>query len=174
MTAALWRLIRRVAADLGPETADALLRIARAWSADPANRDARDRLIALLIDVSRRTGGMTPALAASAARVLTQYRRGVARWERELMSARYAIPQLPSGEARAAALETYLALTEAAPEIIGQARNPDTARRTVATALMLDARMLRGEALGPRERTLALETNQRIRALCADERAGEA
>lgn len=169
MTAALWRLVRRVAADLGPEAADALLRIARAWIADPANRAERDRLIAALVDISRRSGGMTATLAGSAARVLGQYRRGPASWERELMSARYAIPQLPTGEDRAAALETYLALTEAAPEVIAEARDHARARRDVTTALMLEARMLRSEALGPRERTLALAVNERIRALCAGE-----
>ncbi len=167
MTAALGRLIRRIAADVGPEAADALMRTARAWISDPANAAARDRLVATLVGISRRAGGLTAALAGSAAAVVAKYRTGPGPWERDLMSARYAIPQLPSGEQRAAALETYLAMTEAGPGVIAGARDRARARREVMTALDLEARMLRIEALGPRERALALEINARSRAACA-------
>ncbi len=168
MTAALGRLIRRIAADLGPEAADALARTARTWLADPANTAARDRLATALTEISRRAGGTTAALAGSAAGVVARYRTGTGAWERALMSARYAIPQLPSGEARAAALETYLAMTEAGPGVIFAARDRARARREVVTALDLEARMLRTEALGPRERALALDINARSRAACSD------
>jgi hypothetical protein len=168
MTAALGRLVKRIAADLGPDAAEALLRAARAWMSDPANAAERDRLVAALSEVSRRAGGLTAALAGSAAGVVAKYRTGAGPWERDLMSARYAIPQLPSGDARAVALETYLALTEAGPGVIAGARDRARARHEVTTALDLEARMLRTEALGPRERALALEINARARAACTD------
>jgi hypothetical protein len=174
MSTALWRLVQRLAADLAPEVADALLGAARAWMSDPANRAARERLVGQLIEISRHAGGLTASLAGSAARIIEGYRRGPGPWERQLMAARYAIPNLPTGSARAAALETYLALTEAAPAVIADARHPDRARREVTDALMLEARMLRSEALGPRERELAVQVNARIRAVCAAEVAKEA
>ena len=166
MTAALGRLIRRIAADVGPEAADALVRSARTWMSDPANAAARERLLGALVEISRRAGGRTAALAGSAAGVVARYRSGTGAWERELMTARYAIPQLHSGEARATALETYLAMTEAAPDIIAGARDRTRARLEVVIALDLEARMLRTEALGPRERALALEINARARTAC--------
>jgi len=82
------------------------------------------------------------------------------------MAARYEIPQHPSGEIRAAALETYLGLTEAAPGLIRDAARPERALRDVTTALDCEARLLRTEALGPRERQLALDANVHARAAC--------
>jgi hypothetical protein len=171
MTAALWRLIKRVAADLGPEAADALLVTARAWMADPANSGARERLVTTLAELARRAGGLTGAMAGMAATAIGPSRQSPAAWERTVMAARYVIPQHPSGEARAAALEAYLALTEAAPQIVVAARNPHRAERDVLMALELEARMLATEALGPRERQLALEVNDRVRRALVEQAA---
>jgi len=168
MTAALWRLIRRIAAGLGPEAADALLANARAWMADPTSAGTREPLVAMLKDLTRRAGGLTATMAGMAASALESARRSPAAWERALMAARYAIAQHPSGEARAAALEAYLALTDAAPEVVARARDPRRARRDVVTALQLEARMLMTEPLGPRERHLAVETNDRAHALLVE------
>jgi hypothetical protein len=171
MTAALWRLIRRVAADLGPEAAEALLATAMAWMSDPANSRARDRLAGALADLSRRSGGLTASMAGVAAAVVGTPRLSAGAWERELMAARYAIPRHPSGEARAAALEAYLALCEAAPEVVANARHQRRAERDVLMTLQLEARMLNTEALGPRERHLAVATNNRVRTLVVDQAA---
>ncbi len=168
MTEALLRLVRRVATQLGPDAADALVRAARAWLTDPANAATRARLVSVLADVSRRAGGVTAALASTAAAGVQRYRRSVGSWERELMAARYAIPQHPSGALRAAALETYLGLTDAAPGLVGAATSPEQARREVLTALELESRMLRTEALGPGERQAALAANARARAAVLD------
>ncbi len=80
------------------------------------------------------------------------------------MAARYAIPQHPSGEVRAAALEAYLGLTDAAAGVAVTANDPERARREVLRALELEARMLRTEALGPGERQVALGANTRAHA----------
>jgi len=168
MTGALLRLVRRVGAQLGSDAADALLRAVRAWITDPASAAARARLIVVLADISRRAGGATAALAAASAAGVERYRRSVASWERELMAARYAIPQEPSGERRAAALDAYLSLTDAAPGLADTAKDPTRARRGILTALELEARMLRAEALGPGERQAALAANARAHAAVLD------
>lgn len=161
------RLVRRVAAQLGPDAADALVRAARAWLTDPANAADRARLMAALAEISRRAGGLTAALATATAAGVRRYRRSVGSWERELMAARYAIPQHPSGPERAAALEAYLALTDAAPGTVATAKDPRWAQREVLAALELEARMLRTEALGPGERQAALAANARAHAILA-------
>jgi len=163
------RLVRRVAAQLGPDVADALVRAARAWLTDPANAASRARLVGALTEIARRAGGMTAALAMTAAAGVRRYRRSVGSWERELMTARYAIPQHPSGPERAAALEAYLGLTDAAPGTVAAAKDPRRAQREVLVALELEARMLRTEALGPGERQRALGANARARAAIAAE-----
>jgi len=139
MTGALLRLVRRVGAQLGSDAAEALLRAVRAWITDPASAAGVER-----------------------------YRPSVASWERELMAARYAIPQEPSGERRAAALDAYLSLTDAAPGLADTAKDPTRARRGILTALELEARMLRAEALGPGERQAALAANARAHAAVLD------
>src|SRR3974390_1831746 len=149
MTEILVRLVRRVAAQLGPDVADALGRAVRAWLTDPANVANRARLLATLTEISRRAGGMTAALATTAAAGVRRYRRSVGSWERELMTARYAIPQHPSGPERAAALEAYLALTDAAPGTIAAAKDRQRAQREVLVTLELEGPMLRTEVLGP-------------------------
>jgi hypothetical protein len=164
---ALLRLFRRVAVQLGPEVADALVRAARAWLTDPANAANRQRLVATLADISRRAGGVTAALATTAAAGVQRYRRSVGSWERELMRARYAILQLPSGAERAAALEAYLGLTDAAPGTLAGANDPPRAQREVLVALEMEARMLATDALGPGERRAALAANARARAAVA-------
>jgi hypothetical protein len=164
MTETLVRLVRRVAAQLGPEVADALVRAARAWLTDPANAADRARLVAALAEISRRAGGFTAALARTAAAGVRRYRRTVGSWERELMSARYAIPQHPSGPDRAAALEAYLGLTDAAPGTVAAANDPQHAQREVLVTLELEARMLRTDVLGPGERQAALAANARAHA----------
>ncbi len=161
------RLVRRVAAQLEPDAADALVRAARAWLTDPANAQDRARLMAALAEISRRAGGLTAALAAAAAAGVRRYRHSVGSWERELMAARYAIPQHPSGPERAAALEAYLGLTEAAPGTTAAAKDPRRAQREVLAALELEARLLRTEALGPGERQAALAANARAQATLA-------
>jgi len=105
VTESLVRLVRRVAAQLGADAADALARAARAWLADPANAAARARLVTALAEISRRAGGLTAAMATTAAAGVRRYRRSVGSWERELTAARDAIPRHPSGPGRAAALE---------------------------------------------------------------------
>jgi hypothetical protein len=120
-----------------------------------------------LADIARRAGGVTAALASMTATGIERYRRSVGSWERELMAARYAIPQQPSGSVRAAALEAYLGLTDAAPGIPGAAKDPERARREVMRALELEARMLSTEALGPGERQAALAANARAHAAVA-------
>lgn len=172
MTTALLRLVRRVAAQRGSDAADVLVRAARAWLTDPANAAARARLVGVLADVSRRSGGVTAVLASTAAAGVLRYRRGVGSWERELMAARYAILQNASGAVRAAALEAYVSLTDAAPGLVGAAANPDRTRHDVLTALELESRMLRAEALGPGERQAALAANARAQAAVL-ERADE-
>lgn len=172
MTTALLRLVRRVAAQLGSDAADVLVRAARAWLTDPANAAARARLVGVLADVSRRADGVTAGLASTAAAGVLRYRRSVGSWERELMAARYAIPQHASGAVHAAALETYLGLTDAAAGVVGAATNPERTRRDVLTALELESRMLRAEALGPGERQAALAANARAHAAVLD-RGGE-
>jgi hypothetical protein len=167
VTEALVRLVRRVAAQLGPDVADALVRAARAWLTDPANAHDRARLMAVLAEISRRAGGLTAALATVAAAGVRRYRRSVRSWERELMAARYAIPQHPSGPERAAALEAYLGLTDAAPGTIATAKDARRAQREVLAALELEARLLRTEALGPGERQAALAANARAQAILA-------
>jgi len=161
------RLVRRVAAQLGADAADALMRAARAWLTDPANAADRARLMTALAEISRRAGGLTAALATTAAAGVRRYRRSVGSWERELMSARSAIPQHPSGPERAAALEAYLGLTDAAPGTVATAKDPQGARREVIAALELEARMLRTAALGPGERQAALAANARAQDILA-------
>jgi len=167
VTEALLRLFRRVAAQLGPEVADALVRAARAWLTDPANAANRQRLVTTLADISRKAGGVTAALATTAAAGVQRYRRSVGSWERELMGARYAILQLPSGPERAAALEAYLGLTDAAPGAMAGAKDRTRAQREVLVALEMEARMLASEALGPGERQAALAANARAHAAVA-------
>jgi hypothetical protein len=169
----LLRLVRRVAAQLGPDIADMLLRAARAWLTDPTNQVARARLLAVLADVARRAGGVTAALATTAAAGVQRYRRSVTSWERELMSARYAIPQHPSGPDRAAALQAYLALTDAAPGTVSGAGDALRAEREVLVVLELEARMLQTDPLGPGERQAALTANSRARAAIVDARPGK-
>jgi hypothetical protein len=77
MTAALRRLVRRVAARLGPDAANSLLGAARASISDPASVPARRRLVAILAEVARRAGGATALLAAAAAAGVERYRRSV-------------------------------------------------------------------------------------------------
>ena len=108
MTSALLRLVKRVTRQFGPHAADALVHAIRTWTIDPSNSAARARLVAALSDIARRAEGLTAQLALSAAAGVERYRRSVGSWERELMAARYAIPQLPTGDVRAAALATYL------------------------------------------------------------------
>jgi hypothetical protein len=167
MTEALVRLVRRVAAQLGPEAAEALARAARAWITDPASAAARARLVAALGEIGRRAGGVTAALASTAIVGVERCWHSVGSWERELMAARYAIPQHPSGAVRAAALEAYLGLTDAAAGVAVTANDPERARREVLRALELEARMLRTEALGPGERQAALGANTRAHATVA-------
>ncbi len=166
MTSALLRLVKRVTRQFGPHAADPLMRAIRTWTIDPSNSEARARLVAALSDIARRAGGLTARLAMAAASGVERYRRGVGSWERELMAARYEIPQHPTGAVRAAALETYLGLTDAAPRVVAQASLPDRALGAVSAALECEARMLATEALGPGERRLALHANAQARAAC--------
>jgi hypothetical protein len=166
MTAALLRLVKRVTRQFGPHAADALVHAIRTWTIDPSNSAARARLVAALSDIARRAEGLTAQLALTAAAGVERYRRSVGSWERELMAARYAIPQLPTGDVRAAALATYLGLTEAAPRVVAQASRPERALVEVSAALECEARMLTTEALGPGERQRALHANAHARAAC--------
>jgi hypothetical protein len=166
MTAALLRLVQRISRQIGPHAADALVRAIHAWTIDPSNAEARARLVGALTDIARRAGGMTSKVALRAAARVERYRRSITSWERELIATRYAIPQHPTGEVRAAALETYLGLTDGGPQLVARASRPGVALREVSAALECERRMLATEALGPGERQLALQANAEARAAC--------
>jgi hypothetical protein len=178
MTATLLRLIERIRVRMGAAAADTARDAMRSWMADPGNAATRAHLAGVVRDLGRRADAATGRLAVAAAAGLERYRRGVGAWERELMAARDAIPGLPSGPARANALDAYITLTHAAPHVVREATNPARALRQVHLALENEARMVRTDALGPRERAIALEANRAARAACAapaspgQERAG--
>jgi hypothetical protein len=155
-----------VARRIGPVAAAALVKAGRAWLADPANENARQALVAQLRGVSGRAGGGVARLADGLTRQVEARRRGVGPWEREMMSLRYEVADLPSGEVRAAAFGAYLAQVGFAPEVVSLANRPADVRRQVLDGLDAEARALRTEAFGPEERRRALEAVEEARAAC--------
>ncbi len=116
--------------------------------------------------MSDRLRALSHRVIELTARVVEHLTKGTGTWERELMQARYAIPQLPSGPRRAAALDTYIAWTLSAEEVIRGADDVPRATREVLRALTCERRLLATEALGQRERTQALDANAHAWTVC--------
>jgi hypothetical protein len=141
----------------GVAAAQALLRAARAWMAEPANEEARGALLAQLRSWAERAGGAAGRLSARLARELERRRVSVGAWERDLMSLRYEIVDMAPGPVREAALAAYTAQARAGVHLIAAAGKPEDARRQVLAALRAEAGQLARERLSAAEREAALE-----------------
>lgn len=119
--------------------------------ADPANDDARARLLASLRGVGDRLGGGARRLAAMAARQVERRAAGSGMWERELMRVRHHIGDLPSGPERAAMLDVYGEMVARAPQI-AQANASVGDRARIRAALENEGRAVMHDPLGPAER----------------------
>lgn len=166
MNKLLLSVVALVARRFGPVVAAALLKAGRTWLSDPANEPARAALLAQLRGISDRAGGSASRLAGGLARQVEARRRGVGPWEREMMSLRYEVADLPSGEVRAAAFGAYLVQIAWAAEVVTHAGRPAEARRQVLAGLENEARAVRAEAFGPDERRRALEALEDARVAC--------
>lgn len=162
----LFRLALVIGRRLGPAAAAALLGAARAWLADPANEHHRQRLVAMLRDLSVRAGGRAGRMAQAAAGQVESRRRSLVAWERETMALRHDVTEHPTGPVRAAALDAYLQQVAAGPRLVAEAARPADARRAVLRALDEEARSIAGDPLGPDERRRALEAVEDARAGC--------
>jgi len=116
--------------------------------------------------MNERLHALSRRVAEFTTRLTEHLPRGTGTWERDLMQARYAIPRLPSGPQRAAALDSYIAWTLSAQDVIVRADDIPRATREVLRALRCERRLLATEALGPRERAMALEANAHAWRAC--------
>ncbi|MFN8109520.1 MAG: hypothetical protein U0Y82_06695 [Thermoleophilia bacterium] len=166
MNRSLLRLAVVVGRRLGPAVATALLAAARSWLADPANEQQRQRLVAMLRDVSIRAGGRAGRMAQQLAQQVELRRRSLVAWEREMIALRGEVSRHTSGSVRQAAMAAYLTQVGAGPHLVREARRPSDTRRAVLQALDGEARAVTGEPLGPDERRRALEAIDAARAEC--------
>ncbi|WP_217915790.1 hypothetical protein [Miltoncostaea marina] len=162
----LFALAALLARRQGPVVAQALLRAARAWLEDPANEEAKRRLLGRLRLAAETAGGAAGRMGGRLAREVERRRVSVASWERDLMALRYEVVDTAHGPVRDAALDAYAAQARAGARLIASARNPGEARLEILRALEAEERMLRGERLGAaeRERARAAITEARVAA----------
>lgn len=151
----------------GPAVAQALLRTARAWLADPANEGTKRALVSQLRTAADMAGGTAGRLSARLAREVDTRKVSVQAWERDLMSLRYEVADMAPGPVRDAALDAYAAQASAGIHLIAGARRPTQARAQVLGALESEERMLRTERLGAAERERATAAVVAARVACA-------
>ncbi len=139
---------------------------ARAWLEDPANDRKRDAVETNLKDWSKRAGGGAGRQAAKLAQQIERRRASVSSWEREVLTLRYEIADLPSGEARDAALDAYCAQAAAGASLVQYSPRPQRARKRVLAALASEVALLPSDGLTRLERERALEAIDRAQASC--------
>jgi hypothetical protein len=151
----------------GTAAAQALLRKANAWMADPLNDAARQALVEQLRVGAERAGGTAARLGARLAKEVEKRRVSVGAWERDVMSLRYEVADMAPGPVRDAAIDAYVAQVSAAIHLVNGSNRPGQARTEVMRALAAEERMLRGERLGAVDRGRALDAVNAARAACA-------
>jgi hypothetical protein len=139
---------------------------ARAWLEDPSNDGKRQALVSSLREWSHKAGDGAGRSAARLARQIERRRASVGTWERELLSLRYEVADLPPGAARDAALDAYSAHAAAGARIVEVSARPAKTRRRVLAALASEAALLPGDALDDIERERALEAIERAQVAC--------
>jgi hypothetical protein len=166
MTLSLFRLITWLMRRHGRAAVAILALSARAWLEDPANEHKRQAVVLNLRQWSSRAGGGAGRSAARLARQIERRRASVPTWERELLSLRYEIADLPPGAGRDAALDAYCAHAAAGARLVEVAARPTRARRRVLAAFASEAALLPGDGLTDLETERALEAIDRARAAC--------
>jgi len=166
MTLRLLRLVAWLMRRHGRAAVVVLAMSARAWLEDPANDGKRDAVVTNLMDWSKKAGGSAGRQAAKLGKQIERRRASVGSWECELLSLRYEIADLPSGEARDAALDAYCAQAAAGASLIGYSPRPQRARKRILAALASEAALLPSDGLTHLERERALEAIDRARAAC--------
>jgi len=139
---------------------------ARAWLEDPSNDHKRKAVVSNLREWSKKAGEGAGRSAEKLARQIERRRVNVGSWERELLSLRYEIVDLPAGAARDAALDAYSAHAAAGARIVEVAARPAKARRRVLAALASETALLPGDDLNDVERERALEAIERAQVAC--------
>lgn len=150
----------------GRPAAQALARSAQEWMADPANEEARERLVTQLRSWSTTLGGAAGRSAQALARQVERRKVTVAAWERDVMELRYELPELPDGPVREAALRAYESQVRAAVHLVGSAHRTERAREQVLAALRAEERMLAEERLPAHQRQQAIAAVQAAMAAC--------
>jgi hypothetical protein len=173
VSAALFRLAVMLTRRHGRAAVAMLVLTGRAWLADPNNDRKRAALVAQLRVWSAKTGDAAARTAGRLAGQIERRRMSIGSWERELMTLRYEVLDLPPGEVREAALDAYAIQAAAAGRLVAGATRPSTARRKALAALNAEEAMLRGDALSDLERARALEAVERARVACYRAIAGD-
>ncbi len=166
MSLNLVRLIAWLMRRHGKVAVAGLAMSARAWLEDPSNEHKRQALVTSLRDWSKKAGDGAGRSAAKLARQIERRRANVGSWERELLSLRYEIVDLPAGAARDAALDAYSAHAAAGARIVEVSARPIKTRRRVLAALASETALLPGDDLNDVERERALEAIERAQVAC--------